>query len=291
MSPSVLHGSRKISTNFHKLVRFVNALMAFYILTPFILVLERISSLFSFTFCLLSFIFHLPTIVHSFFVVKKGSRRCAPTPTGSLGTVGHYQFRLLICYHSRSIYQRRYNGNLLHVFYPHRATASGPSTFRPLHVLLPVSSPSRESKSKKATPFVHVPKKTNPYVHLQVKFSDGSMPWIKVKASNGRGGMRELHQEAFDVTRIHIDTLPFVHAGRLLGSLDKFKDRSFVRLPPVLDVSLRLFRGMEKNQDVVDFDQSLWAQGSNMALVLLPESVHEHTDSDELKERSVMENC
>ena len=45
-------------------------------------------------------------------------------------------------------------------------------------------------------------------------------------------------------------TLQFVHDGRLVHSLDEFKERSFVRAPPVLHVPLRLLRGMEENQDV-----------------------------------------
>ena len=175
MSPYALHGSRGGSTNFHKLGRFVNAPMAFYIVTPFILILECVSLLFSFTFCLFSFIFRLPSVVRSFLIVKKSKRREIPTPRGSLGILGPYRFRLRTCYHSRSIYQRRYNGNPLHVFYAHRANAGGPSTFPLPHVLRRVSLPSHESKSKNAIPFVHASKKTNPYVHLQVKLPNGSM--------------------------------------------------------------------------------------------------------------------
>ena len=59
--------------------------------------------------------------------------------------------------------------------------------------------------------------------------------------------------------------LQFLREDRLVCSLDKFKDCSFVCVPP-----LRLLGGMEENQDAVDGDQSLWEQDSIMALTLLP---------------------
>ena len=189
MSPYALHGSREGSTNLHKLGRFVNAPMAFYILTPFIFVLELISLMFSFVFRLFCFILRLPSIVCSFSILKKGRRWYVPTSRGSLGTLGPYRFRLFIRCHSRSIRQRHYNGNSLHVFYAHRANAGGPFSFPPPHVLRRTSSLPRESKRKNATPFVCVPRRTNPYVHLQVKLSDGSMPWMKVKVSDTCGEM------------------------------------------------------------------------------------------------------
>ena len=43
-----------------------------------------------------------------------------------------------------------------------------------------------------------------------------------------------------------MDALRFLHEGRLVGSLDKFKDRSFVRVPPVMDVPLCLLGDMEE---------------------------------------------
>ena len=111
MSPYALHGSREGSTNCHKLGRFVNAPMAFYICIPFILALELISLTFFLVFRLFSSILQLFSIVRLFSNVQKGRRRYVPTPRGSLGTLGPYRFRLLTRRHSRSFHQLRYNGN------------------------------------------------------------------------------------------------------------------------------------------------------------------------------------
>ena len=102
--------------------------------------------------------------------------------------------------------------------------------------------------------------------------------------SDAYGEMHELRQQVFDITGIHMGALQFLHEHRLVCSLDKFKDCSFVRVSPVLDVPLRLLGGMEENQDAVDGDQSLWAQDSIMALTLLPKGGRSDSDSDELRE-------
>ena len=71
MSTYALHGSRGGSTNLHKLGRFLNAPMAFYIFS-FILALELVSWTIFLVFRLFSFTLRLFSIVRSISSVKKG---------------------------------------------------------------------------------------------------------------------------------------------------------------------------------------------------------------------------
>ena len=226
-------------------------------------------------------IFRLSSIVRSFSIVRKGRRHSIPTPRGSLGSLGPYHFGLLTRRHSRTFHQLGYNGNPLHVFYARRANARGPLPCPLPRVLRCAPSLSHQIKSKSATLFVRVPKQKNPYVHLQVKLSDGSRPWIKIKVSDVCGEMHELRQQVFHMTRIDMVVLQFVHEGRLVHSLDMFKGRSCVRVPPVVGVPLRLLGGMEEHQDV---GRCLRSQGSNMALMVLPEGNDDNSDSDDSRE-------